>query len=280
MERFTSAQVFYNPHKLQAFELAEQVAATFTLDYGIPADVRLTTDFDPAVLDENPVFVTVGGDGTMLRTARLGAANNVPVLGINLGRIGFLLEVDADAWQLALTKLMDSQYWIEQRMLVRAEHCRNETCLAVAHALNEVVVTRGALARPVHLETYIDSASLTTYVADGVIVATPTGSTAYALAAGGPILPPQLQNMVIIPVAPHLSVDRAIVLDHGTVVDMIVRTDHHAIMSADGQTEIELQSGDQIRVQASRQTAKFIRMQERSYFYRNITARLVFKGQN
>ncbi len=280
MKRFTSAQIFYNPHKLQSFELAEQVAASLTLDYGLRAEVRLTTEFDPDALDENPVFITVGGDGTMLRTARLGAEYDVPVLGINLGRIGFLLEVPADNWQPALQKLIANDYWLEHRMLVKAEHRRQDKVLAIAHALNEVVVTRGALARPVHLETYIDEASLTTYVADGVIVATPTGSTAYALAAGGPILPPQLQNMVIIPVAPHLSVDRAIVLDHGTVVDMIVRTDHHAIMSADGQTEIELQSGDQIRVQASKQTAKFIRMQDRSYFYRNITARLVFKEQN
>ncbi len=279
MQQFTNARIFYNPHSEAALTLSKQIAVTLTNEYGVLATVGLTTEDFVESVNASTVLIAVGGDGTMLRTARMAAQHHVPVLGVNLGRVGFLLEVEADKWREALEKLISQEFWLEQRLLVHAQHLRDGELLTEAHALNEVVVTRGALARPVHLETLIDGSPLTTYVADGVIVSTPTGSTAYALAAGGPILPPQLQNMVIIPVAPHLSVDRAIVLDRGTIVDMVVRTEHQAIMSADGQTEIELHSGDHVRVQASNLTANFIRMQDRSYFYRNITARLVFKGQ-
>ena len=145
------------------------------------------------------------------------------------------------------------------------------------HALNEVVVTRGALARPVKLVARIDSAQLTTYMADGLIISTPTGSTAYALAAGGPIMPPDLRNLMMIPIAPHLSIDRAIVLAEGTTIDVTVHTDHEAILSSDGQIEIKLHDTDNVQVRASDRSVTFVRFEDRSYFYRNLTARLVFK---
>jgi NAD+ kinase len=191
--------------------------------------------------------------------------------------VGFLPQAELDDWPDAIARIVSGDFWLEERIMVYAEHWREGVCLSGHHSLNEVVVTRGALARPVHLEARIDSSKLTTYTADGLIVSTPTGSTAYALAAGGPILPPDLRNLIMIPIAPHLSIDRAIVLAEGTKIDLTVYTDHEAILSSDGQIEIKLQDGDRVKVSASDLNVSFVRLQDRSYFYRNLAARLVFK---
>ena len=127
--------------------------------------------------------------------------------------------------------------------------------------------------RPVDLVTEIDERYLTTYVADGLIVATPTGSTAYALAAGGPILPPELRNVVIVPVAPHFSVDRAI-LHEGSSVRVEVRTDHEAILSIDGGSPVGLENRDRVELRAAENTVKFVRLQDPDYFYRNLTSHM------
>jgi NAD+ kinase len=123
----------------------------------------------------------------------------------------------------------------------------------------------------VHLLASVDGLYLTTYVADGLIAATATGSTAYALAAGGPILPPTLRNILLVAVAPHLSVDRTIVLSEGSSVSITIQTDHHAVLSPDGQIPVELQDGDQVDAYASEHTAQFLRFQDPGYFYRNLT---------
>ena len=140
--------------------------------------------------------------------------------------------------------------------------------------LNEAVVSRGVLARPVRVKTWVDGDELTTYVCDGLIVATATGSTAYALAAGGPILPPELKDILIIPIAPHLCIDRAIVLSHGATLKILVRTEHQAIISADGQIEVSVQDGDHVIVKKSDYVTRFVRVQEPTYFYRNLNSRM------
>ena len=137
-----------------------------------------------------------------------------------------------------------------------------------------MVISRGSLARIVRLETYIDGSFLTTYAADGLIVSTATGSTAYAFAVGGPVLPPQLKNILLIPIAPHLSMERAIVLSQGAEVKILVHTDHQAILTVDGQFEYELQDGDWVTIQASHHLSRFVRLQDRTYFYRTLMERL------
>jgi len=219
------------------------------------------------------LLVTLGGDGSILRAARMGCEQGVPVLGINMGRLGFLAELEAEGWLAALPRLLAGDYWIEERMMLYAEYHRGEDCRGY-EALNDVVVSRGSLARIVRLETRIDGSDLITYAADGLIVATPTGSTAYAFAAGGPVLPPELKNILLIPIAPHLSMDRAIVLSQGAVVRIVVRTDHQAILTVDGQFEYELQDGDLVTVQASPHVGRFVRLQDRAYFYRTLMERL------
>jgi NAD+ kinase len=227
---------------------------------------RCVGDFD--------LLITLGGDGTILRAARMAAEHAVPILGLNLGRVGFLAEIDTEDWREKLQRVMAGEYWLEERVMLRAELRRGKNALGDFEALNDVVIGRASLARVVRLATYIDGSYLTTYTADGLIVATATGSTAYALAVGGPILPPELRNFLLIPVASYLSLDRAIVLSEGANVEIEVSTDHHAILTIDGQIHMELEDADRVAVGASPHHCRFIRLQDRAYFYRNLMKRL------
>jgi NAD+ kinase len=220
---------------------------------------------------EFDVLIALGGDGTMLRVGHLGGPSDVPILGINLGRFGFLTEIAQDEWKEFLPRILAGDYWLEKRMMLCAEQWRGDSLLGKWDVLNEVVVSRGQIIRPVHVTAEVDGRFLTTYVADALIASTPTGSTAYALAAGGPILPPELRNILLVPVAPHLSLDRAIVLAEGSSVSITVDVDHQAVFSVDGQVPIGLTSDDRVYVYASPHIVKFIRFQDPGYFYRNLT---------
>jgi NAD+ kinase len=220
------------------------------------------------------LLITLGGDGSMLRAARMASQRGIPILGVNLGRLGFLAEVQPEEWRERLQRVLAGDYWVEERMMVHAECWRKDETLGSYEALNDVVISRGSLARVVRLSTYVDGGYLTTYVADGLIVSTATGSTAYALAAGGPIVPPELKNMLLVPLAPHLSLERAIVLSKGSMVRIVAHTDHTAILTVDGQSEVELADGDRVQVVASPRVARFVRLQDRAYFYRTLMKRL------
>jgi len=219
------------------------------------------------------LLIALGGDGTMLRAAHLCAPPGVPILGINLGRLGFLIQVERKGWRKSLNQLLNGKAWIEKRMMLRVEYLRGGKSRGVLHALNEAVVSRGQVIRPVRLSVDVDGRLLTTYVADGLIAATSTGSTAYALAAGGPILPPELRNILIVPIAPHLSVERAVVLSEGTSVSIAIQGGN-TVLSVDGQEPISLAEGDVVNVRADEFTAQFVRFGNPGYFYRNLTAHM------
>ncbi len=220
---------------------------------------------------EFDIMIVLGGDGTMLRAGHLGGPSGVPILGINLGKFGFLTEIAQDQWQEFLLRMIGGDYRLENRMMLCAEQWRADALLGKWDVLNEVVVSRGQIIRPVHVTAHVDGRYLTTYVADALIAATPTGSTAYALAAGGPILPPELRNILLVPVAPHLSLDRAIVLAEGSSVSITVEVDHQAVFCIDGQVPIGLTNDDRVLVYASPYAVKFIRFQDPGYFYRALT---------
>lgn len=217
------------------------------------------------------LLIALGGDGTMLRAGHLCGPLGIPILGINLGRFGFLMEVDREHWAEMLPQLFTGNYRLENRMMLNAEHLRSGKSLGRWTALNEVVVCRGQYVRPVRLKACVDGYPLATYIADGLIVATATGSTAYALAVGGPIMPPDMRNILIVAVAPHLSIDRAMILAEGSVVTVSVDTSHQAVMSVDGQAPIAMENGDEVRVHANDQAVKFVRFHDRGYFYKNLT---------
>jgi len=262
-----------HPEIPNAIQTAEEIAVFLAAN---DLKVRFGSLFDEkiraGVQDKaTELLIALGGDGTMLRAGHLCAPFDVPILGINLGRFGFLTEIKHDQWETALPKLLKGEFWLEPRMMLRAEHHRGDENLGSWLVLNEVVVSRGQIVRPVQLEASVDGRHLTTYVADGLIAATATGSTAYALAVGGPILPPDLRNILLVPVAPHLSIDRAIILAEGSSVTITVQTEHQAVISVDGHDPIQLISGDIVKVRASDHTVQFVRIQDPGYFYRNLT---------
>jgi len=254
-------------------EIADYLAGRgVTASRGVLQEESLVDELRRGSFD---LLIALGGDGTMLRAGHLCAASQVPILGINLGRFGFLTEVNPGQWQAVLERVLTGDYWIERRMMLRAEHQTADGQEAsVWQVLNECVVGRGEVVRPVQLMAEIDGRHLTTYVADAIIAATPTGSTAYALAAGGPILPPTLRNILLVPVAPHLSLDRAVVLDEGSAVRLTVHTDHQATLSVDGHAPRRMRDGESVLVRASEHSASFVRVQDPGYFYRNLTSRM------
>jgi NAD+ kinase len=270
---FQRVAIAVHPQLPAAFDVAEQVSR-FLHQYGI--ETIHGSLYDEALryqvkIKQVDMLIALGGDGTMLRAGHLCAPQEIPILGINLGKFGFLTAINRDEWDTALIRLLKGDGWLEERMMLNAGQIRETEKIGSWHILNEVFIGRGAIVRPVHLDTYVDGRVLTTYVADGLIAATPTGSTAYALAAGGPILPPELRNILLVPVAPHLSIDRAIVLAEGTAVSITVHTDHQAIICIDGQPPIQINNGDQIYIRASNHTVQFVRIQDPGYFYRNLT---------
>lgn len=263
------------PKMPQAFAEAEAMSL-YLKEKGIDAPHGSLYDEDlrrRVRAGEFDLLIIAGGDGSVLRAGHLCAPSGVPILGVNLGRIGFLIQVDRSEWRDYFDKLLDGEAWIENRMMIHADHVRAGENVGNWDALNEVVVGRGQNLRPVKLTASVDGRQLTSYVADGLIASTPTGSTAYALAAGGPILPPELRNILLVPIAPHLSVDRAVVLAEGSTVSILVRGDN-AVLSVDGQPSITLVEDDRVDVRAADVTAQFVRFGDPGYFYRNLTAHM------
>ncbi|NMC13716.1 MAG: NAD(+)/NADH kinase [Chloroflexi bacterium] len=268
-----SIAIVSHPQAPQADSEAARITAYLKkegikVEIGTLYDEKLRSEVEAGRFD---AIIALGGDGTMLRVGHLCAPCGIPVLGINLGHFGFLMEVRQNQWMDVFPRLLEGDFWLEQRMMLCAELYHQENLLGKWEVLNEVVVGRGKAVRPVHLITHVDGRFLTTYVADALIAATATGSTAYAMAAGGPILPPELRNILLVPVAPHLSIDRAIMLSEGSNVSITVETSHQAMVCIDGQTPVDMENNDIVNVHASDHTAQFIRFQDPGYFYRNLT---------
>ncbi|PKO22540.1 MAG: NAD(+) kinase [Chloroflexi bacterium HGW-Chloroflexi-1] len=278
---FTTVGLLHHPKKPDSLTLAGQMAE-FLRARGRAVWSGSAWDEPEALANVAglDLLITLGGDGTMLRAARMGSRYGVPILGIKLGRVSFLADVLPDHWREPLTRLLDGDYWLEERMLLDVAVDRggeppvNHSYLA----LNDVVISRGSLARLINVETWVDQSYLTNYRSDGVIVATPTGCTGYAMAAGGPILPPELKNILLLPICPHLSLNRAVVLSQGATVSLRVEADYPAILTVDGQFEITLAEDDRIEVRASQHVSNFVHMQDRAYFYRTLMERLRWAG--
>lgn len=276
-----TACIFRNPHITAALLLARELTGALQA-YGVAVWESEQLDIPPVVarLAETDLLLTLGGDGSLLRAARAVAGEQTVVVGINLGRVGFLTEAEPEEWPAILPRLLSGDYWVEERMMLEMEVRRGETCLAQGLALNDVVVGHGTPGSVLRMQVHVDGDLLAGYVADALIVATPTGSTAYALAAGGPIMPPQQRNILLVPVAPHLSLDRAVVLAEGVRVRVVIQGHSPAALAVDGQVMATLKAGDAVHVQASAKVARFARVRPRDYFYRDLLARLVPKERD
>lgn len=204
------------------------------------------------------VACVFGGDGTILRAARALAPVGVPILGVNLGRLGFLTATSVEDLDRTLHEVTSGRYECEERTLLQAGLIREGRELVRVNALNDVVVARGSLVRSIHVEVRIDGEPFTVYWADGLIVATATGSTAYAFSVGGPIILPHSQALMFVPIAPHLSFRNAVVLDGDQRLELVVE-DHAARLSLDGQEEHDLRAGDRVQVRRSDTVLKLVR---------------------
>jgi NAD+ kinase len=211
--------------------------------------------------------VSLGGDGTMLRAVRLVAPHAVPVLGVNLGQLGYLTEVEPGGLHGALEAFLAGEHAIEERMLLEVDAFDDagHAVVAPAIALNEVVLEKTASGHTVRLGVTISGEAFTTYVADGLIFATPTGSTAYAFSARGPIVDPTLRAMLVTPVSPHMLFDRTLVLSDDAVVTCLVEGPRPAALAIDGQEIGELTAGTELRCSAAAHPARLVLLRPREF---------------
>lgn len=223
-------------------------------DHGVPED---------HFADGLDVAVSLGGDGTMLRTVELVAESGIPVIGINVGQLGYLTEVDPDGARMAIKRYLSGAYEIEERMLLAARIEGTETSEHVA--LNEAVIEKTPLGHTVRLAVSVDGEYFTTYAADGLIVATPTGSTAYSFSARGPIVAPMHRCLVLTPVSPHMLFDRTLVLDPHSTLHLEVIGHRPATVSADGRNLGTLRPGDALTCTASPRTARLVTFGEHDF---------------
>jgi NAD+ kinase len=221
------------------------------------------------------LILTIGGDGTILRAAQAAAPHSVPITGINLGQLGFLTELAADEAMEKLPILLAGEGWIDQRAMLEAELTAGKGQPGQKFlVLNDAVIARGEIARIIHITAVIDGQPLTTYKADGIIAATATGSTGYALAAGGPILHPQAGQFLLVPIMPHLSFDNTLVLPAEATVRLEVGSIHKAVLSVDGHISLPLAGGASIAIKHSQVECRFLRIKPRDSFYSTLEYRL------
>ncbi len=227
------------------------------------------------------LLISIGGDGTVLRAARLVVPHDVLLLGINLGRLGFLTELrNGENTIRRLPDLLAGRWRVEERAMLHIQVLagRDGPVLKGAqpylHALNDVLMGRQALGRTILVSVNVDGSLLADYRADGVIVASATGSTAYAQAIGGPILYPNAKDMVLVPVAPHLGQANPLVLPGSSVIDLVLDPDHAASVSLDGEPAFELGAGEIVRVSLSPHIARFLRFSDSPGFYERVAVRL------
>ncbi len=226
------------------------------------------------VPDGVDMVLVLGGDGTLLSAARLLEGTNQPILGINLGSLGFLTELGLDEIFEALERVLEGEYTIESRVRLEASLHRAGEQIGHYQVLNDVVINKGALARIIDLETFVDGHKVTNYQADGLIISTPTGSTAYSLAAGGPIIEPTLDVFMISPICPHTLTNRPLVIPGGSRVELCLLSDSGAVfLTLDGQEGTRLKQGDCVRVRVSDQKVNLIRTGVRN-FYDVLSAKL------
>lgn len=266
-----SVYMVMHQQKPNVRELAERVSGAFHRA-GITLSAErwlceLARDIQPPLFDNCAIegceaVIAVGGDGTLLRATALALAHDLPVLGVNIGRVGFLTEVEMDQLEEACDALSQDAFTVESRMMLRVETEGHS-----ALALNDVVLSRGVYARLIGVDAWVGNDPIGHFMADGLIVSTPTGSTGYSLSAGGPIVCPEVECMVLTPICAHSLQHRPVVTSASQPVS--IRLDGEgveAVVSVDGQETFPFRSGQRLNVTRSNRSARFIRLQPKSFF--------------
>lgn len=219
------------------------------------------------ISETSDALIVLGGDGTMIATSVLVGGRGTPVLGVNLGTLGYLTEFTVEEVVPALEDVLKGDYEVSKRMMLDWKVIRNDDLIGESSALNDVIVTKSTTARIIEIECRVGSNYVTTYRADGLIVSTPTGSTAYNLSAGGPIIVPDAQAIAICPICPHTLTNRPLVLPHSDAIRLCLKTrEQEVILTADGRISLHLMAGDCIEIMKSEKTFNTIRAKDRDYF--------------
>lgn len=214
------------------------------------------------------LVVVAGGDGTLLSVARVAGPLGVPILSVNFGGLGFLTELQPEELYDCLERVLRGDYAIEERQCLRVRYRGAKRTRSEHHVLNDVVITKSALARMITLDVRVDDVEMATYTSDGLILSTPTGSTAYNLSAGGPILDPHMKALVIAPICPHTMTYRPLVVPGTVQVDVTLRTEREAVyLTLDGQVGFPIECGDSIAVDSQARPVRLVRVAERSFFH-------------
>ena len=265
----------HNPVVPKAADLVKSLIRDLDLSDRSWISQPMKMQADQETLDATSLIVTAGGDGTIIRVVDKVAPHGVPILGINMGRVGFMSEVSVESAAERLPWYLDGNARVEERLMLEATaHLSMDSeADVVAHGLNEIIV-RGALPRLLDIDVTIDGARLGTYRADGVIVSTPTGSTGYALSAGGPVLQPEAKVMLIQPLAAHISMQTALVVPDDSVIELEVINDDEAVISVDNLTNATLRRGDRVVLKRSPYVGRFLRANPPATFYSELTSRL------
>ena len=217
--------------------------------------------------NEAQMVLVIGGDGTMLRAARTVYSKEIPILGINQGYLGFLTEVEVEHLDKAIAQLLSGNYQVERRMMLNAAVYRDGVCIADVNALNDMVVTKGALSRIIRTELYLDEELVEQHYGDGLIFSTPTGSTGYSLSAGGPIVYPSIDVCIMAPICSHSLISRPVIFspEHTLTVRM-ESVSTPAMLTVDGQNGVELQQGDLIHIRKAEHDTCLLVLEQRNFF--------------
>ena len=275
MIRSGNIGIIYNPSNAKTNAIVKQLMSTLGMD-GSTWVMSTSELMDATPPSSMSLIITVGGDGTILAATQIAAPMGIPILGVNLGKVGFMTELRADEAVEKIDQYLSADVRIETRSMLQASLHGDDTASSdsVYQALNDIVVGRTSISRPVHLQVSVDGSIVATYRSDAVIVSTATGSTGYSISVGGPILDPESRNILINPVAPHMGLASALILQESSHVEITVQSELKAVMSVDGRIDEDLNIGQTVSISRSPYTAQFLRANPPNHFYSVLTDRL------
>jgi NAD+ kinase len=275
--KITKIGILYHPMVEASRAKTEQIISLLT-SLNIKVWSCSAWELEKAIesLDGTDLILTTGGDGTILRAAQVALQKQIPITGINMGNLGFLTEIKANEALERLPELLAGKGWIDERAMLEArlEPTEQGGKPELFKALNDIVLARGAIAKLIQVNTTIDGKLLTTHRADGVIMATATGSTGYSLAAGGPVIYPQSKDILLAPIVSHLSLGYSLVLPSSSIVKLELTSPGQATLSIDGHINIPVYGGAEVTVRQSTQKTRFLRLHEQNDFFGSLEEKL------
>ena len=251
------------------------------LDAGTAAIINETSSYEKREISQQAdLLIVLGGDGTLLSVARAAHPHNIPILAVNLGNLGFLAEISIDELYPTLENILAGKFEIENRMLLNACIWRNGEKVEDHNVLNDVVINKGAVARVINLQVLVNGQYMTSYRADGLIIATPTGSTAYSLSAGGPIIHPSMHTLVLSPICPFTLTNRSILIPDQSIIQVKLAAEYDDVrVTLDGQEGYDMRAGDILKIKKTKTSLQLIRGPNKNY-YQILRDKLHWGSQN